>query len=173
MSEAVVPGGRRVAWPAGPDEGRVDVGLDTILGWRQVDPALSTEGRQWSMARRDGRMIGVVDDDPSLRRSLRNLLMSVGFCVETFESAEAFLQSAQRDEIGCVVLDVRMAGMNGVDLLKHLVADGSRIPVIMLTAHGDDETRRQSLEAGAVAFLEKPVRSPVLLEAVRTALGTT
>jgi FixJ family two-component response regulator len=118
-------------------------------------------------------MIGIVDDDPSLRRSLRNLLMSVGFRVETFESAKAFLHSAERDEIGCMVLDVRMAGMNGVDLLKHLVANGSRIPVIMLTAHGDDETRRQSLAAGVVAFLEKPVRSPVLLEAVRTALGAT
>ena len=118
-------------------------------------------------------MIGIVDDDSSLRRSLRNLLMSVGYRVETFESAEAFLQSGDRDEIGCVVLDVRMAGMNGLELLRHLVASGSRIPVIILTAHGDDETRRQSLEAGAVAFLEKPVRSPVLLDAVRAALAST
>lgn len=71
------------------------------------------------------------------------------------------------------MLDVRMAGMNGVDLLRHLAASGARIPVIMLTTHGDDETRRQSLEAVAVAFLEKPVRSPVLLEAIRPALGAT
>ncbi len=125
------------------------------------------------MARRDGRVIGIVDDDSSLRRSLRNLLMSVGYRVETFESAEAFLQSGDRDEIGCVVLDVRMAGMNGLDLLRHLAGSGSRIPVIILTAHGDDETRRQSLEAGAVAFLEKPVRSPVLLDTVRAALAST
>ena len=124
------------------------------------------------MARRDERVICIVDDDPSLRRSLRNLLMSVGFRVETFESAEAFLEAVGRDEIGCVVLDVRMPGMHGVDLLRHLGARGARIPVIMLTAHGDDETRRQSLEAGAAAFLEKPVRSPVLLEAVRAALGS-
>jgi len=126
------------------------------------------------MAKRDGRrVIGIVDDDSSLRRSLRNLLMSVGFRVATFESAEAFLQSGDRDEIGCVVLDVRMAGMNGLELLRHLAASGSRIPVIILTAHGEDETRRQSLEAGAVAFLEKPVRSPVLLDAVRAALAST
>ena len=125
------------------------------------------------MARRDERVICIVDDDPSLRRSLRNLLMSVGFRVETFESAEAFLEAGGRDEVACLVLDVRMPGMHGVDLLRYLAARGSRIPVIMLTAHGDDETRRQSLEAGAVAFLEKPVRSPVLLEAVRAALGST
>ena len=119
----------------------------------------------------DARLICIVDDDASLRRSLRNLLMSVGFRVETFPSAELFLESVDRDSIGCVVLDVRMAGMSGVDLLRHLVARGSSIPAIMLTAHADDGTRRRSLEAGAVAFLEKPVRSPALLEAVRTALS--
>ena len=98
--------------------------------------------------------------------------MSVGFRVETFESAEAFLESVHRDSIGCVVLDVRMAGMSGLDLLRHLVATGSRIPAIILTAHADDETRRRSLEAGAVAFLEKPFRSAALLDAVRTALAS-
>ena len=124
------------------------------------------------MAKRHGKTIGIVDDDPSLRRSLRNLLMSVGFRVETFPSADAFLESAHRAEIGCVVLDVRMPGTSGLDLLRRLVGSGSRIPVIILTAHGDDETRRQSLEAGAVAFLEKPFRSPVLLEVVRAALDS-
>jgi FixJ family two-component response regulator len=125
------------------------------------------------MGKRNARVVCVVDDDASLRRSLRNLLMSVGVPVETFESAEAFIEALDRDSIGCVVLDVRMAGMSGVDLLRHLVARGSRIPVIMLTAHADDETRRQSLEAGAVAFLEKPVRSAALLDAVRAALSST
>ncbi len=124
------------------------------------------------MGKHDGRVVCIVDDDASLRRALRNLLMSVGFRVETFESAEAFLESVHRDSIGCVVLDVRMAGMSGLDLLRHLVATGSRIPAIMLTAHADDETRRRSLEAGAVAFLEKPVRSAALLDAVRTALSS-
>ena len=124
------------------------------------------------MGKHDGRVVCIVDDDASLRRSLRNLLMSVGFRVETFDSAEAFLESVHRHGIGCVVLDVRMAGMSGVDLLRHLVATGSRIPAIMLTAHADDETRRRSLEAGAVAFLEKPVRSAALLDAVRTALSS-
>jgi len=121
----------------------------------------------------DRRAVCIVDDDASLRRSLSNLLTSVGFRVQTFESAEAFLESADRDSIGCMVLDVRMAGMTGVELLTHLAAAGSRIPVIMLTAHADEEMVRRSLEAGAVAFLEKPVRTPALLEAIRRAFAST
>jgi two-component system, LuxR family, response regulator FixJ len=124
------------------------------------------------VGKHDPRVVCIVDDDASLRRSLRNLLMSVGLRVETFESAEAFLASAHQDSIGCVVLDVRMTGMTGLDLLGHLVSAGSRSPVIILTAHTDDETRRRSLEAGAVAFLEKPVRSATLLDAVRAALSS-
>ena len=124
------------------------------------------------MAANKARVVCVVDDDESLRRSVRNLLSSVGFRVETFVSAEEFLESAHRANTGCLVLDLRMAGMNGLDLLRHLAATGSRIPVIILTAHGDEEARRQSLEAGAVAFLGKPFRSDALLDAVRTALNT-
>ena len=120
----------------------------------------------------DRSVVCIVDDDASLRRSLRNLLMSVGFRVETFQSAELFLESVPRENPGCVVLDLRMPGMSGLDLLRQLVATGSRIPVIILTAHGDDETRRRSLQAGAVAFLEKPFQSAALLAAVRTALSS-
>jgi FixJ family two-component response regulator len=120
---------------------------------------------------KDRRVVCVVDDDASLRRSLRNLLTSVGFPVETFQSAEAFLGSVQRQNIGCVVLDLRMAGMSGLDLLRHLAATDSSIPVVILTAHGDAETRQRSLQAGAVAFLGKPFQSATLLDAVRTALS--
>ena len=123
------------------------------------------------MAERTTQVVCVVDDDESLRRSVKNLLSSVGFRVETFASAEEFLESTHRANTGCLVLDLRMAGMNGLDLLRHLSAMGSRIPVIILTAHGDEESRRQSLEAGAVAFLAKPFRSDALLDAVRTALS--
>jgi len=124
------------------------------------------------MTQRDERAVCIVDDDASLRRSLRNLLTSLGFRVVTFASAEAFLESFDRHRIGCLVLDVRMAGMSGVELLRHLGAAASPIPAIMLTAHTDDETRRQSLQAGAMAFLEKPARSDALLEAVRAALAS-
>ena len=118
----------------------------------------------------DTRIVSIVDDDESLRRALRNLLGSVGFRVETFASAETFLQSTHRERTGCLVLDLWMPGMNGLDLLRHLSAAGSRIPAVILTAHGDDETRERSLQSGAVAFLSKPFNGTVLLDAVRTAL---
>jgi FixJ family two-component response regulator len=120
-------------------------------------------------AARNGDVV-IIDDDASLRRSLSNLLGSVGFHVETFMSAEAFLQSPHRERTGCLVLDLRMPGMSGLDLLKHLAATGSLVPTIVLTAHGNDEARRECLEAGAFAFLEKPFRSETLLDAVRRAL---
>jgi len=122
------------------------------------------------MDERDRSAVSVVDDDESLRRSLRNLLRSVGIGVETFASAEEFLRSAQRGSTGCLVLDLRMSGMSGLDLLRHLAVADSHIPVVILTAHGDEETRRRSLQAGAVAFLDKPFRSDALLDAVRAAL---
>jgi two-component system, LuxR family, response regulator FixJ len=125
------------------------------------------------MSAHDARVVCIVDDDASLRRSLGNLLASVGFRVKTFPSAEAFLESVDPGNTGCVVLDLRMAGMNGLELLTHLATTGSRIPVIILTAHSDGETRQRALQAGAVAFLEKPVRSAVLLDAVRRAVSST
>ena len=117
------------------------------------------------------RLVSIVDDDESLRRSVKNLLTSVGFQVETFASAEAFLQSAHRADTRCVVLDLRMPGMSGLDLLVHLGAAGSPIPVVILTAHHDDEARRRMLQAGAVAFLGKPFHGEALLSAVRRALA--
>ena len=122
------------------------------------------------MDERDRSVVAVVDDDESLRRSLRNLLRSVGFGVETFASAEEFLRLAQREDTGCLVLDLGLTGMSGLDLLQHLAVADSHIPVVVLTAHGDEETRRRSLQAGAVAFLDKPFRSAALLDAVRAAL---
>jgi len=123
------------------------------------------------MSEEDGRVVCIVDDDASLRRSLRNLLTSVGFRVEAFPSAEAFLWSGHRPSTGCMVLDLRMEGMSGLELLKHLDATGSRIPVIVLTAHGDEDTRQRILRAGAVAFFAKPFQSAALVDAVRLALS--
>src|SRR5882672_10983962 len=110
------------------------------------------------MAEPRTRVVCVVDDDESLRRSVRNLLTSVGFRVQAFASAEEFLESPHRANTGCLVLDLRMAGMNGLDLLRHLGVIGSALPVVVLTAHGDDETRQRALQAGAMAFLGKPFR---------------
>ena len=122
------------------------------------------------MGERDRAVVSVVDDDASLRRSVRNLLRSVGFRVETFASAEEFLRSAERENTGCLVLDLRMTGMSGLDLLRHLAAERSRVAVVVLTALGDEETRQRSLQAGAVAFLKKPFHGDALCDAVRAAL---
>ena len=123
------------------------------------------------MSEQNGRMVSIVDDDASLRRSLRNLLMSAGLRAETFESAEVFLESGAPGNTGCLVLDLRMPGMGGLGLLRRLADSGTRIPVIILTAHADDDMRQRMLQVGATAFLEKPVRGPALLQAIRSALG--
>jgi two-component system, LuxR family, response regulator FixJ len=122
------------------------------------------------MDEHDTGLVAIVDDDQSLRRSLRNLLGSVGFRVAAFASAEEFLTSASGETIGCLVLDLRLDGMSGLDLLRHLADTGSRIPVVILTAHGDEHARQLALQAGALAFLRKPVHGDVLLDAVRGAL---
>ncbi|HEY2379231.1 MAG TPA: MEDS domain-containing protein [Gemmatimonadaceae bacterium] len=124
------------------------------------------------MATHDNDVVCIVDDDESLRRSLRNLLTSVGVQVETFGSAEAFLASEYLAIPCCLVLDLRMPGMGGMELLGQLTSIGAPHPAIVLTGHGDDETRRRCLRAGAIAFLEKPFQSDALLHAVARAAST-
>ena len=143
--------------------------VPTKVGWTLLTPAASV------MVMGDHALatVSVVDDDESLRRSLRNLLESVGFRVETFASADAFLRSTRREETRCLVLDLRMPGMNGLELLRHLSNRGVLIPTIILTAHSEDQTRQQSLHAGAVAFMGKPFDGNALLDAVRAALHQT
>ncbi|PYR25198.1 MAG: hypothetical protein DMF98_12995 [Acidobacteria bacterium] len=135
-----------------------------------MDSIPTVEEQRQRMGTHDTPVIAVVDDDGSLRRSLKNFLRSVGFRVETFASAEEFLTSAQRETTGCLVLDLRMAGMSGLDLLRHLAAAHVRVPAVILTAHGNEGNRRSCLEAGAVAFIDKPFRADALLDAVQTAL---
>lgn len=118
------------------------------------------------MTNDDTGVVCIVDDDESLRRSLRNLLSSVGYQVATFNSAETFLGSDHIEQPCCLILDLRMPGIGGLPLLHHLTTIASGHRVIVLTGHGDEEMRRRSLRAGAVAFLEKPFQSDELLDAV-------
>ena len=115
-------------------------------------------------------LIAIVDDDDALRNSLDNLLRSVGFRTQGFSSAEAFLQAQHAHETACLILDVRMAGMNGLELQRQLDAAHWRIPIIFVTAHADDNARARALAAGAVAFLYKPCREEDLLNAIDAAL---
>ena len=116
-------------------------------------------------------LISIVDDDDSLRNSLNNLIRSVGFRAQGFASAEAFLNSSELHDTACLILDVRMPGMSGLDLQRQLVTANSRIPIVFITSHGDDDARARALEAGAVAFLYKPFREEALLKAIDSALN--
>jgi FixJ family two-component response regulator len=115
-------------------------------------------------------LISIVDDDDSLRNSLNNLIRSVGFGAQGFSSAEAFLNSNRLHDTACLILDVRMPGMSGLELQRKLVATSSEIPIIFITSHEDDDARTRGLEAGAVDFLYKPFREEALLSAIYTAL---
>jgi FixJ family two-component response regulator len=115
-------------------------------------------------------LMAIVDDDDALRNSLDNLLRSVGFRVQGFASAEAFLQANHAPETACLILDVRLPGMNGLELQRQLVAAHWGMPIIFVTAYADDDVRARALAAGAVAFLSKPCREEDLLQAIDAAL---
>jgi FixJ family two-component response regulator len=120
---------------------------------------------------RDRSHISVVDDDASVREALANLISSVGYDVELYASAEEFLASTDASTAACLVLDLRMPGMGGLELQRRLAAEGRETPVIVVTAHGDDEARAESIAAGAVAFLNKPFKEETLLGAIDSALA--
>lgn len=116
-------------------------------------------------------LISVVDDDNSVRESVRGLLRSVMFGVEVFASAEEFLSSDRMLETDCLIVDVRMPGMSGLELQMRLLISHPDIPVVFITAHGDEELRARALRGGAVDFLLKPFSDEALLNAVQTALS--
>jgi len=115
-------------------------------------------------------LIAIVDDDELMRDALKGLLTEAGFPVRTFASAEEFLDSGEQHRTACLIADIRMPGMSGLDLQARLNADDIRIPIIFITAHGDEHLRLQALRSGAVEFLAKPFDDEVLLESVRAAL---
>ena len=115
-------------------------------------------------------LVFVVDDDASIRDSLRRLITSVGFKVEVFPSARAFLGARRPEVAGCLVLDVRLPGLSGLDLQRELAATNAELPIIFLTGHGDIPMSVPAMKAGAVEFLTKPFREQELLDAIRSAI---
>jgi|SRR3984893_386879 len=116
------------------------------------------------------KLVAILDDDDSVRGALQGLLKAVGLPAQAFASAEEFLQSGQQRRTACVIADIRMLGMSGLELQVQLNAEHCRIPIIFITAHGDTKMRMQALRAGAVEFLTKPFNDEALLESVQTAL---
>jgi FixJ family two-component response regulator len=115
-------------------------------------------------------LISVVDDDESVRRTTTLLIESFGFRAAAFESAESFLRSGQLHDASCLIVDVQMPGMNGLQLQQHLAAAGCGIPIIFITAYDDKDSRQRAMQAGAVAFLGKPFCDEHLLQTIRSAL---
>jgi RNA polymerase sigma factor (sigma-70 family) len=118
----------------------------------------------------EAAVVFVVDDDPSVRSSIKFLISTVGLHVETFDSAEAALQKLTPDAPACLVLDVRLRGLSGLDLQAELAARNCQVPIVFITGHGDIPMSVRAMKAGAVEFLTKPFRDQDLLDAVRVAL---
>jgi len=118
----------------------------------------------------NSRLVAIVDDDESVHRSLQDLIESDGLTALCFGSAEQFLESDARNKAACLIADIRMSGMSGLDLQAKLKAERCRVPIIIVTAHGDTEMRIHAMREGAVEFLSKPFDDEVLLQAVNAAL---
>ena len=116
-------------------------------------------------------MVAIVDDDELIRDALHGLMRAAGFQSLAFASGEEFLKSVDLDRVACLIADIRMPGMSGLQLQSELKKDHHRIPIIFITAQGDEKMRMQALRAGAVEFLTKPLNDEVLLDHVRAALG--
>ena len=118
-------------------------------------------------------LVTVVDDDAAMRESTCWLIRSFGFETEAFASAQEFLASAERNRTACLILDVRMPVMSGVELQQKLMRENAKIPIIFITAYANNDEEREAKAGGAVAFLRKPIKDEVLLSAIRTALDQT
>jgi FixJ family two-component response regulator len=158
--------------------------------WMTIDPATTASengpvgtGTTWifghprnairgsmTQSRTKSGLIGVVDDDDSVRRSTKLLLKSFGFDVATFDSADAFLGFDNPGGISCLIADVQMPGMNGLQLQSSLTESGRSIPIVFITAYEDAASRREAMKAGAAAFLIKPFNDDQLLHAIELAL---
>jgi FixJ family two-component response regulator len=116
-------------------------------------------------------MISIIDDDAFVRQAIENLLQSLGFSVTAFASAEAFLESGLADDTSCLITDLQMPGLTGLDLQQRLIEGGKRLPTIFITAFFSENARKRALEYGAIGFLSKPFGDESLLECLNEALG--
>ena len=123
-------------------------------------------------AAQESKVVAIVDDDESIREALVALINTTGVSAVSYSSAEEFLGSGKQASAGCLIADIRMPGKSGLELQAKLNEEGVKVPIIFITAHGDEKVRLQALRAGAVEFLVKPFDDDALLESVRAALAS-
>jgi FixJ family two-component response regulator len=154
-----------VAWISG-------VGDDESVREPMNGPLAHNESQRWENGVSALPRISVVDDDESVREAIHDLMDSMGLRTEVFSSAEEFLNSGRLHHTTCLIVDVRMPGMSGLELQSHLNATGSQVPIIFISAHDDGEAQARALGAGAVDFLKKPFSEDALLKALRACAKT-
>jgi FixJ family two-component response regulator len=154
--------------PGTPDLGGMRAWGSMALAMNHV---LCTEGLGDAVGRRDARVIAVVDDDEGVRDALQRFLRMFAFQVEAFASGEDFLLSSRLDAVGCVILDLAMPEMSGLEVQRQLAARGLQIPIVFVTAHRDEDLGQRASAAGALAVLRKPVDHEELVRLVREALA--
>ena len=138
---------------------------------RPMDRLACDEALIYEVGMREARVIAVVDDDDSLRDALQRFLRTLGFQVETFASGRDFLRSSQLGLVECVILDLAMPGMSGLEVQQQLAARDLQIPIVFITANRDDQLGQRAAAVGALAVLRKPVDQDELVRSVREALG--
>ena len=117
------------------------------------------------------KLVAVVDDEPSMLKAIERLLNARGFATRVFASAESFLADEARNEVSCLVLDIHLGGMSGLDLQRRLKASGSQLPIVFVTAIDDEAVHQQAMDAGCVAYLRKPFLAHLLISAIEKATG--
>jgi len=120
----------------------------------------------------DAPIISIIDDDDSMRCAMKSLVMSLGLRVHTFRSAEEFLQSPRLDDTSCLITDLQMPGLSGVELQSLLLAQARHMPIILVTAFPEERMRNRAIEAGALGFLSKPFESQMLIKLIEKAIAT-
>jgi FixJ family two-component response regulator len=115
-------------------------------------------------------VVAVVDDDPAMRRAMARLLSALGYYAELFASGEAFLNTAPSSEVACLVVDIQLGDISGLEVARQLAADGRRVPIIFVTASDDEAIHREAMQFGCIAYLKKPFSSDLLIEAIVRAI---
>jgi len=152
-----------------PNEAMAGTSLRYALAMRPSFPLLVRKRGELAVK---GMVISIIDDNESIRSALRRLIRSIGLPAEDFASAEEFLLSSRSQDSACLILDLQLPGMSGLELQSQLHVSNPGVPIVFISAHGDEQARAKTLTAGAVEFLQKPFSEEALFEAIKTSLSS-